>query len=219
QAWAAGAVLHFCQAMLGADKIMASDAGHVLAREILSSGIALLLALLERNRKPDWTWFEPVLAYDNCRLPEALICAGLCLGHVDAVRHGIATLEWIVQQQISPAGHFRPVGSDSFGREGDAPQPFDQQPVEIWAVIDAASAAMEATGDTLWIDHACCAYSWFSGNNDRGVVVGDPVTGTCFDGINPRGLNLNQGAESVLAYQLSSWAIQRLLATIETKRQ
>ena len=31
-------------------------------------------------RRPDWPWFEAVLAYDNARLPEALMRAGLVLG-------------------------------------------------------------------------------------------------------------------------------------------
>jgi hypothetical protein len=152
-------------------------------------------------------------------LSEALIRGGLRLGRIDAVEQGIETLEWILQQQTSAEGHFRPVGSESFGRKHMLPLPFDQQPVEIWAAIDAASAALEATGEPVWIDHAFCAYSWFTGNNDRGIAVGDPVTGTCFDGITPRGVNLNQGAESVLAYQLASCAMQQLLTKTETKRQ
>jgi hypothetical protein len=43
-------------------------------------------------------------------------------------------------------------------------------------------------------------------------VVGDLATGSCHDGINPRGLNLNEGAESVLAYQLATCALRDLLA-------
>ena len=38
--------------------------------------------------------------------------------------------------------------------------------------------------------------------------VQDIVTGTSKDGINPRGLNLNEGAESVLAYQHATYAIR-----------
>ncbi len=85
-----------------------------------------------------------------------------------------------------------------------APRPFDQQPVEAWAAIDGASAAFDATGDACWLAHANRAFAWFAGANDRGVAVADPLTGSCHDGINPRGLNLNEGAESVLAYQLAT---------------
>jgi len=151
-----------------------------------------------------------MLAYDNCRLPEALIRAGARLARTDAADRGIEALRWIVARQTSPAGHFRPVGSDSFGHDFAAPRPFDQQPVEVWAAIDACAAAWNATGETFWLDQARLAFAWFAGGNDRGLAVADPFTGTCRDGINPRGLNLNEGAESVLAYQLAGCTMRDL---------
>jgi glycosyltransferase involved in cell wall biosynthesis len=195
-------------AMLGADYLLASDPSCELAETILAKGAERLLSLLQRTRP----WFEAVLAYDNCRLPEALIRAGLRLDRSDLVRAGIETLRWIMAVQTAPGGYFRPVGADSFGHEFELPRPFDQQPVEAWAAIDACAAAFDATGGRSWVKQTHCAYDWFGGRNDRGVAVGDPVTGTCYDGINPRGLNLNQGAESVLAYQHATIAMRKLLA-------
>lgn len=199
-------------AMLGANYLLAADADNEAAHAILSNGAAFLLSRLAETRGADWPWFESVLAYDNCRMPEAMIRAGLRLDRPDFTRCGIETLGWILDLQISPSGGFRPVGSDSFGREFTAPSPFDQQPVEAWAAIDGASAAFDASRDPLWLAHANRAYRWFSGGNDRGVAVADPLTGSCHDGINPRGLNMNEGAESVLAYQLAHYAIKGLLA-------
>jgi glycosyltransferase involved in cell wall biosynthesis len=199
-------------AMLGADYLLDSDPAHEGAALLLDAGAARLSALYNTASRPEWPWFESVLAYDNCRLPEALIRAGLRQDRADLADCGIAALHWIMQQQRAPAGHFRPVGSDSFGREFAAPRPFDQQPVEVWAAIDACAAAYDATGDAVWRDHASNAYAWFDGSNDRGLAVGDPLTGTCHDGLNPRGLNRNEGAESVLAYQLATCALRDLLA-------
>lgn len=201
-------------AMLGADYLLAGDEGNATARTILQQGADRLLALYEQASGLDWPWFEPVLAYDNARIPEALIRAGLRLVRADASQCGIDTLRWLTTAQIAPAGHFRPVGSDSFGRHHELPRPFDQQPVEVWAAIDAASAAYDLTGDAIWLAHAQRAYGWFAGANDRGMAVADPVTGTCRDGINPRGLNLNEGAESVLAYQHAGCALRALTAKI-----
>ena len=198
-------------AVLGADYLMATEPNHPMAQRIIHSGAERLLALFASARRPDWAWFESVLAYDNARVPEAMIRAGIRLGRADVTACGIETLRWINDHQMAPAGHFRPVGSDSFGVEGEAPRPFDQQPVEIWAAIDACAAAYDVTGDAIWIRHASRAYDWFSGSNDRGVAVADPITGTCRDGINPRGLNLNEGAESVLAYQLATCSLMSLV--------
>lgn len=197
-------------AMLGADYILATDAGHPVAQSILHAGAEFLAKRLSDTRRTDWPWFESVLAYDNCRMPEALIRAGLRLERADFAQTGLETLGWILDLQTSQTGHFRPVGSDSFGHEYAAPRPYDQQPVEAWAAIDGASAAFDATGDPSWIAHATRAYAWFSGTNDRGIAVADPLTGSCHDGINPRGLNLNEGAESLLAYQLARCGIERL---------
>ena len=195
-------------AMLGADYVLASDPARELANRILARGADRLIALYGAAARPDWQWFEPVLAYDNCRLPEAMLRAGVRLERADVIACGIDALRWINDVQISPSGHYRPVGSDSFGRAYERPQPFDQQPLEVWAAIDATSAAYDVTGDDIWLAHARRAYDWFSGCNDRGVIVGDALTGTSKDGINPRGLNLNEGAESVLAYQHASYAIR-----------
>jgi glycosyltransferase involved in cell wall biosynthesis len=199
-------------AMLGADYRLAGEPDHELAKTLLGQGATWLVSLLDQVRSPDWRWFETMLAYDNCRLSEALIRAGLHFGRDDLASAGNTTLSWIMAAQTAPAGHFRPVGADSFGHDVQLPQPFDQQPVEAWAAIDACAAAFEATGNRSWVKQASTAYDWFGGRNDRGVAVGDPVTGSCHDGINPRGLNLNQGAESVLAYQHATIAMRRLLA-------
>ncbi len=198
-------------AMLGADYRLTVSPDDATALQVLEKGAGTLLSLFAQTRRPDWAWFESMLAYDNARVPEAMIRAGIRLARADVTECGIETLRWINDQQIAPAGHFRPIGSDSFGAQYETPRPFDQQPVEIWAAIDAYAAAYDVTGDAIWVHHANRAYDWFSGANDRGVVVADPITGTCRDGINPRGLNLNEGAESVLAYQLATCSFMSLL--------
>lgn len=203
-------------AMLGADYVMAVDSEDSTAHVILASGADFLLDRLAATRRSDWTWFESVLAYDNCRMPEAMIRAGMRLDRPDLMQCGLETLSWILGLQISPSGQFRPIGSDSFGYEYASPRPFDQQPVEAWAAIDGASAAYDATGDRVWLEHANRAYDWFAGANDRGIAVADWLTGSCNDGINPRGVNLNEGAESVLAFQLADCAIRALMAKAAT---
>lgn len=198
-------------AMLGSDYLLTTDPEHESAQAILGEGADRLLSLFVRVRQAGWPWFETYLAYDNCRLPEAMIRAGKRLARADIAACGLEALHWIIDRQIGPSGQFRPVGSDSFGRDFELSRPFDQQPVEVWAAIDACAAAHDATGDAIWLIHARRAYDWFSGKNDRGIAVGDPASGACHDGINPRGLNLNEGAESVLAYQLATCAMRNLI--------
>ena len=197
-------------AMLGAAAMLQSSPGHRMACEILKRFPDEHLALLDENRRPEWSWFEIVLAYDNARLPEALIRAGTALGRRDLIDGGIETLEWIMVKQTAPEGHFRAVGSESFGRVYADPLPFDQQPLEAQATIDACAAAYDATGDRRWIDEAHRAYGWFMGANDLDLPLASVRDGGCFDGLMPTGLNRNQGAESILALQLASCAISGL---------
>ncbi|MBX3595591.1 glycosyltransferase [Sphingomonas sp.] len=197
-------------AMLGAAAMIGAHPGHAVSARILDRFGGDLMALLEESRRPEWEWFEIVLAYDNARLPEALIRAGDALGRPELVRSGIATLNWIIARQTSPEGRFRAVGTDSFGREYADPLPFDQQPLEAQATIDACIAAFDATGEARWAEEAMRAYRWYLGQNDLDLPLASTQDGGCFDGLTPGGLNRNQGAESILALQLANCAISAL---------
>ncbi|MGN6268689.1 MAG: glycosyltransferase [Sphingomonas sp.] len=197
-------------AMLGAAAILDVHPEHDLARRLLTRFGDELMALLERTRRPEWAWFEIVLAYDNARLPGALIRAGEALGRDDMIARGIETLDWIVARQTSPEGRFRAVGTESFGRAFAEPAAFDQQPLEAQATIDACAAAFAVTNDRRWVAEAERAYRWFLGLNDLDLPLASPQDGGCFDGLMPHGLNRNQGAESILALQMASCAISTL---------
>jgi glycosyltransferase involved in cell wall biosynthesis len=197
-------------AMLGAAAMLEVHPGHGVAQRILTKFADELMALLEATRRPEWQWFEIVLAYDNARLPGALIRAGEALGRDDMIARGIETLAWIVERQTSPEGRFRAVGTESFGRPYAAPLAFDQQPLEAQATIDACASAFAVTHDRRWIDEAQRAYRWFLGQNDLDLPLASPQDGGCFDGLMPHGLNRNQGAESILALQMASCAISAL---------
>ncbi|WP_431468953.1 glycosyltransferase [Sphingosinithalassobacter sp. LHW66-3] len=202
-------------AMLGAAAMLEAHPGHAMARTILSRFGDELIALLDAARRPEWSWFEIVLAYDNARLPEALLRAGKALQRDDFVKVGVETLDWIVARQTSPEGRFRAVGTESFGREYADPLPFDQQPLEAQATIDACDAAYAATRDRRWLDEAMRAYRWYLGANDLDLPLATAQDGGCFDGLMPTGLNRNQGAESILALQLASCAISALSKAAE----
>ena len=168
-----------------------------------------LIGKLRSTRCDGWNWFESVLAYDNCRLPEALILAGAALADKAMVEEALAALDWLMRMQSPVEGWFRPVGSTSFGNAYAKPQRFDQQPVEALAAIDACIAALAQDPADKWAEWAEAAFSWFSGDNDLGVSLVDQASGECCDGLTPEGRNANRGAESVLAWQAASRRILR----------
>ncbi len=184
------------------DDLRSQDIRHFLAGRLLS-----ILALVET---PEWVWFEEGLAYDNARLPQALIVTGMATrtpGYVDA---GLRSLRWLMTQQTSSAGHFRPVGTTSFGEHRQQPRAFDQQPVEATATIASCLAAWRADGDSGWKATASRAFEWFLGNNDLSLALVDLHTGSCRDGLHPDRANENCGAESVLCYLLGRAEIRQL---------
>ena len=201
--------------MLGAAAMLDAHPGRPLCREILERFGGELIQLLDAARRPEWSWFEIVLAYDNARLPEALLRAGQVLGRADFISTGLETLEWIVARQTSPEGRFRAVGTESFGREYAEPLMFDQQPLEAQATVEACVAAHAVSREPRWIEEALRAYRWYLGANDLQMPLASPQDGGCFDGLMPHGLNRNQGAESILALQLANCAISALSKSAE----
>ncbi|HEY5890143.1 MAG TPA: glycosyltransferase [Acidimicrobiia bacterium] len=180
-------------AVLGAADILSFDPNHHLAR-IRMEGWA---AHLHIRKESQWPWPESRLAYDNARIPEAQIAAGVALGIDSMIQDGLSLLEWLVEQE-SPLGHFSfaPVGGWALGEERPG---FDQQPVEAAAFADACDRAWNITNDTRWRELVLTAARWFMGENDRQAPMYRADTGGGYDGLTSRGPNLNQGAESTIA--------------------
>lgn len=155
---------------------------------------------LDATRTPDWRWFEDYLSYANATLAHALLAAGRVMRNERYLRSALDSLEWLIGVQTSAGGLFEPVGSARRHRRGEEKPVFDQQPIEAAATVAACQEAYRVTREPAWHDLAHWAFEWFRGANPSGTPVADPITGACYDGVTPEGLNHNQGAESTLAY-------------------
>ena len=191
-------------AALGAAELLAVRPGHAPARELLERSIARLGA---PSGDRLWPWPEGRLAYDNARLPEARIAAGVALERPALVEEGVELLRWLAETELRD-GHFSftPVGGWAAGE----PRPgFDQQPIEAGAMAEACARAYDATGDERFAELAQLAARWFLGENDTSVALVDPESGGCCDGLEREGRNENQGAESTLAAIAAFQAAER----------
>lgn len=180
-------------AVLGAVELLAADPGHRGARQLLRQGVEPLVTAAH-SRVP---WFEARLTYDNARLPEALLAAGSTLGDARLIRMGVRMLTWLVDIETD-GDHFSFVPHGGWAMGDDRP-PFDQQPVEATAMVDACHRAWDVIGDPDWSARAIQAAQWFVGRNDTGAILYDEATGGTYDGLMRDGVNDNQGAESTLA--------------------
>ncbi len=192
------------------------DANARRLRILLANRLTALFAAVETG---EWQWFEEGLAYDNARLPQALIVTGRAIGTPHHLSAGLRSLRWLMGLQTTPEGFFRPVGSKSFGAKRTPPLAFDQQPLEAAASISACIAAWRADGDLTWRAYAERAFAWFFGSNDLSLPLIDPETGSCRDGLHPDRPNENRGGESMVSYLLSLAEMRQLdrLADERTK--
>jgi glycosyltransferase involved in cell wall biosynthesis len=188
--------------LLGLDAFRIANAKDARAVELQHLLAARLLSILSSVETQEWVWFEAGLAYDNARLPQALIVTGASVDEPHYSSAGLRSLRWIMTLQTAENGVFRPVGSQSFGDLRRQPRAFDQQPLEAAASVSACLAAWRTDGDPSWKAHAVRAFEWFLGGNDLATPLVDPETGSCCDGLHPGRANENRGGESVVSYLL-----------------
>jgi hypothetical protein len=182
-------------AALGAVAVLAATPNNTTARHLVEDAAA---SLPRPVADPVWPWPEPRLTYGNAVLADALLAVGRATGDSPTWRQGLALLAWLVDTEtVGSWFSFTPVG----GRGPGDPKPgFDQQPIEAWAMADACARAYALTRDPRWAGEVERAAAWFAGANDVGVAMFDPATDGGFDGLEPGGVNHNQGAESTLAF-------------------
>lgn len=179
---------------------MGGDAGARRLRELLAER---LYARFRNNAADDWPWCDPMLTYSNATLAHALILAGTWIPNGDMREQGLRSLRWLCDVQKDERGHYSFVGNLGwYPRHGEKAH-FDQQPIEAAQLTYACAEAYRATSDEFWLSESRQALEWFLGRNDLDVPVYDFATGGCRDGLTPEGANLNQGAESTLAWLIS----------------
>lgn len=190
-------------ALLGIHEYLRRFRGARRASMIRDTLRTRLIDLHDHTSSSDWPWFEPILTYENARLPQALIVSGQESGNPQAVEIGLNALRWLASLQKARRGHFRGIGSNGFYARGQSRAQFDQQPLETSATVSACLSAYKTTDDVSWLMEAQTAFEWFLGRNDLGQPLYDSTTGGCRDGLHTDRTNKNQGARSTLAFLLA----------------
>lgn len=192
-------------ALLGMDEYLGRFRGdrdvEALRRELAER----LFELFKQASTPDWPWFEDRATYCNARLSQALLLCGSRMAQDEMLVAGVRSLEWLSEIQTSPAGDgdFAPIGSNGFYQRGGAKAAFDQQPVEVCAMVSACLVARHVTRDEQWLLKARNAFNWFLGRNRLQQPLYDAATGGCRDGLHADRPNENQGAESTLSFLMA----------------
>jgi hypothetical protein len=187
-------------AILACDHALHAGADQSLIRGCLLIFARRLHENLRANTHGRWFWFEDRITYANACLPHALARAGVILDDAGMVRDAMTALRWLIQKQIKGDGVLTFVGNEGWMTQSGHRASFDQQPIEAMCLVQAASAVAEIENAAEWQGIVGRCHAWFLGGNDLGLPMIDPATGGCFDGLTPSGVNINQGAESLVGW-------------------
>lgn len=173
-------------------------------RALKQAGVlsAKLVRMFDSNSSRKWQWFEPFLTYCNPRLPQALFSAYSVLGKKPLLKTAVSSFSFLEEQTVL-GNTLVLIGQRGWLRKGGKRAHYDQQPVDAGAMVEAGIAAFKATDNSSYLGTALLSFEWFFGKNSSGLALYDAGTGACFDGLCEASVNLNQGAESVLAYLLA----------------
>ncbi|MBI2499056.1 glycosyltransferase [Candidatus Woesearchaeota archaeon] len=161
-----------------------------------------LIQLYQDESSKDWNWFEKRITYSNGRLCEALFLAYDLLKDKKYLKVAEESLNFLTEIVIKE-DRLILVGHNGWFNQNGKRAYFDQQPVDASSMVDVYLVAHKITNNKEYYHDALLSFNWFLGRNLLNRPVYDEVTGGCFDGLGEGYINLNQGAESTLAYLMS----------------
>lgn len=166
----------------------------------------VLTTLFNKEQRKHWDWFEDCMTYDNAILPLALFHSAEITGDGEVLNIAFKSMKFLEKMTMGEK-YFNPIGNKGWcQREGETAC-YDQQAIDVMAMALLYGQVYHMTKDAVYQEKLFTVYSWFLGQNSLAVPLYDAGTGGCCDGLNPRGINLNQGAESSLAYLISHLAV------------
>ncbi len=158
-----------------------------------------LLGNYKHESSSTWRWFEPYLTYVNGRLSQALFEAYRLTENDNHLQVAEDSFNFILDVQMVN-GVFIPIGNNGWYNKGGRRAFYDQQSIEASSMMETALLAFRVTDNRDFRIAARTIFDWFLGANSHGLMVYNPDTGGCYDGLTPDGLNLNEGAEATVSY-------------------
>ncbi len=180
-------------------------------KELIRLG-KILKDAYKSHSQVNWDWFEGVITYDNFRLPQSLFAVYLKTGDLETLEIASKSLRFITECNFdSERGYFDFIGQNGWHGKDIVKADYDQQPLEAAGAVDANIFASIAHQNPDYLEKANLAFEWFFGSNRNHRTIYDENSKGVADGLTLRGVNLNQGAESIICFLISALAIQENL--------
>lgn len=194
--------------MLGMQEHMKTEEAPGMEDKVVALGNTLLSGVKHYSDK-DWAWYEPYLTYGNAILPMGMLVAGEITGRKQFLDAAKRTIDFLTEVLIVN-DRLEIIGNDGWYQKGGKRAWNDQQTIDAGYTVCMYAKAYQVFGDPCYLTLARICSQWFYGRNRNSIWVYDPVTHGCYDAITPWGLNLNQGAESVICHLLAQISLQEV---------
>jgi hypothetical protein len=161
-----------------------------------------LINQYHQEASADWKWYEGYMTYANARIPQSIMRSYNSTGNEDYYRIAKESLDFLIEVEFEET-MFQPIGTDGWYKKNGEKPTFDQQPIEASCMVEAAIDTWKTSGEEKYSKIAYDSFQWFYGKNTNNKNLINLNNFTCYDGLTPKGINLNQGAESTVSYYLS----------------
>ncbi len=180
-----------------------------------------IVQMYKHESKENWLWFESYLTYANSILPEAMLCAYLATGENSYKEIAKQSFDFLLSK-IYRNDQIRVISNQGWLNNGEVlnhEKVGGEQPIDVAYTILALSKFYTVFKEEKYLDKMEIGFSWFLGNNHLHQIVYNPCTGGCYDGLEDKYINLNQGAESTVSYLMARLTMQKQFSYVhEDKR-
>jgi glycosyltransferase involved in cell wall biosynthesis len=169
-----------------------------------------LVQMYRHECTDNWLWFENCLTYGNSCLPESLLCAYLITNNIVYKNIAKDSFDFLLSK-IFIGNKISVISNKGWCFKNQAPtnEIGGEQPIDVAYTIVALEKFYSVFQKNEYKRKMVIAFNWFLGENHLHQIVYNPCTGGCYDGLEEKSVNLNQGAESTLSYLIARLAIHR----------
>ena len=164
--------------------------------------------MYRHESRKDWHWYESYLTYGHAVLPDAMLCAYLSTSDEEFKQTAQITFKFLLSK-IYCGNSISVISNKNWCQRDEEVKiiaPGGEQPIDVAYTILALQRFNQVfpnKGFDLKMEEG---FNWFVGDNHLNEIIYNTCTGGCYDGLEEKNINLNQGAESTISYLLSRMA-------------
>ncbi len=173
-----------------------------------------LVDCYSRNRESDWHWFEKTITYANSSIPEALIFAYYVTRKEKYANVAKESFDFLLAL-LYENDHFRVISNRTWHSKNSTRSYYGEQPIDVAYTIITLQIFNNCFPNEGYLEKMTIAFDWYLGKNQLNQIVYNPISGGCYDGLEEKEVNINQGAEATITYLMARNCMEKELRKVE----